>query len=211
MARQAAPQKEKRIRRTPEDAKALILSAAEACMMAAGPAGLRLQDVAQKAGVSHPTILHHFGSREGLVQALNRNTLEQLKTGLVSNMRSADPNDDGIAQTFAVYRNGLAQRMIWLLQTPGTAPVSGAPMAEEIANALHAVRLRFAPPGAVIDIEDSRAVVQLIAIAAFGDAIMGPRTRHAMGYRTDEQEQAERERFETWFRKLIMTHLTGKA
>jgi hypothetical protein len=48
----------KRIRRTPEEARRLILDAAEACMAKAGPAGLRLQEVAEAAGVSHPTILH---------------------------------------------------------------------------------------------------------------------------------------------------------
>ena len=71
-------QKQKRVRRRPEEAKALILDAAEASMKAGGPAALRLQDVARAAGVSHPTILHHFGSREGLVRALNLRSLEAL-------------------------------------------------------------------------------------------------------------------------------------
>jgi AcrR family transcriptional regulator len=50
----------KRIRRTPEEARRLILDAAEASMAIEGPAGLRLLTVAMQAGVSHPTILHHF-------------------------------------------------------------------------------------------------------------------------------------------------------
>ncbi len=82
------PTGKKRIRRKPEDARALILDAAEKSMAAHGPAGIRLQDVAQQAGVSHPTILHHFGSREGLVRALNQRTLEDLKGALI-----ADPNN----------------------------------------------------------------------------------------------------------------------
>ena len=41
----------KRIRRTPEQARRLILDAAEACMGSAGPAGLRLTQVAEKAGI----------------------------------------------------------------------------------------------------------------------------------------------------------------
>ncbi len=48
-------------------------------MAAGGPAGLRLQEVAKAAGVSHPTILHHFGSREGLIQALNLRSVEQFR------------------------------------------------------------------------------------------------------------------------------------
>ena len=48
-------------------------------MAASGPAGLRLEAVAKAAGVSHPTILHHFGSREGLIHALNGKTVEQFE------------------------------------------------------------------------------------------------------------------------------------
>jgi AcrR family transcriptional regulator len=39
--------KEKRVRRKPEEARALILDAAQASMAADGPAGIRLQDVAR--------------------------------------------------------------------------------------------------------------------------------------------------------------------
>ncbi len=49
----------------------MILEAAQASIARSGPAGLRLQEVAEAAGVSHPTILHHFESREGLIRALN--------------------------------------------------------------------------------------------------------------------------------------------
>ena len=60
----------KRIRRTPEEARRLILEAAQARIASTGPDGLRLQDIAADAGLSHPTILHHFGNREGLVREL---------------------------------------------------------------------------------------------------------------------------------------------
>ena len=60
----------RRVRRTPEEAKRLILETAQALVARTGPQGLRLQDIAAEAGISHPLILHHFGSREGLVRAL---------------------------------------------------------------------------------------------------------------------------------------------
>ena len=72
----------KRVRRTPQDARRLILDAAEASMVSKGPAGIRLQDVARAAGASHSNVLHHFGSRAGLIEALNRRTLDDLKTML---------------------------------------------------------------------------------------------------------------------------------
>ena len=58
----------KPVRRTPDEAWRLILDAAQAAIARTGPEGLRLHDIATAAGISHPLILHHFGSRAGLVR-----------------------------------------------------------------------------------------------------------------------------------------------
>ena len=78
-ARRSRMAARKRVRRTPEKARSLILDAAQASLASRGPAGIRLQDVARAAGVSHSNVLHHFGSRAGLIEALNRRTLDDLK------------------------------------------------------------------------------------------------------------------------------------
>ena len=98
----------KRVRRTPEDARALILDAAQKTMGAEGPAALRLQDVAKEAGVSHPTILHHFGSREGLVKALNHRSLEALRNGVIARLDSAQKTE------FAGNAIALDERQVWM-------------------------------------------------------------------------------------------------
>lgn len=176
-------------------------------MTAAGPAGLRLQDVARAAGVSHPTILHHFGSREGLVRALNQRSLEALRNNVISRLDSAQPGDENIKQTFAAYRDGVAQRLLWLIQSAAPETPGGLKFFDEIADALHALRVKFAQPGTVPDIADSRAVVHLTTIAAFGDAVIGARLRRGSG----ERETASRDRFETWFAELIGLYLNDKA
>jgi AcrR family transcriptional regulator len=199
--------KPKRVRRRPEDAKRLILDAAEACMAEHGPASLRLQDVARAAGVSHPTILHHFGSREGLVRALNRRTFEELKNLMIRQMPEAQSGHEGIRLTFAAYRNGLAQRVLWLLQSPSPPPPDSLPVFDEIVRSLHEMRLRFAMPGVKIDIADSRAIVHLTAIAAFGDAIIGPRLRQSSG----AKEKNGSQRFEKWFSSLLDVYMRADA
>ena len=55
---------------SPEQAQQAILDAAESLMIEVGPAGLRISAVAKKAGMAHPNIIHHFGSRDGLINAL---------------------------------------------------------------------------------------------------------------------------------------------
>jgi len=209
LERRNSVNKNKRIRRTPEEARRLILAAAEADMAAGGPAGLRLEAVAKAAGVSHPTILHHFGSREGLIQALNRKTVEQLKTVLLKDLsRAPSTSEDAIASTFAAYRDGLAQRMVWLMQSGQPMAPQGLPVFDEMVEALHAFRLSWAGPHARFDVEDTRAIIHLTTIAAFGDAILGARLRRAV----DAQEEARlRARFEHWFGEMLNVYFRDKA
>src|SRR5271156_2940442 len=121
----------------------MILDAAETRMTVDGPAGLRLQEVARAAGVSHPTILHHFGSREGLVRALNQRSLESLRNSVLARLDNAKSGDDSIKQTFAAYRDGMAQRLLWLIQSAAPETPGGLKFFDEIVDALHAVRLKF--------------------------------------------------------------------
>ena len=195
--------KEKSVRRKPEEARALILDAAQASMAADGPAGIRLQDIARLAGVSHPTILHHFGSREGLVQALNQRTLEDFRAAMLANMQAASGNgDDGIALSFAMYRNGLAQRMLWLLQA-GPEPEGRMDIFDTLVNALHDLRKGFARPGHE---PPCRNVVHLVTVAAMGDALIGTRLRRA-----GAEERAAGAAFEKWFSDLITLFLKSKV
>lgn len=210
MADRKSTSKNKRVRRSPADARQLILEAAEAGMAAGGPAGLRLQEVAKAAGVSHPTILHHFGSREGLIQALNLKTIEHLKAVLLGVMRATpSSSEDAIAPIFAAYRGGLAQRMVWLMQSGNIAMgPAGLPTLDEMVLALQALRERMAGPGAAIDIADTRAIVHLTTIAAFGDAILGKRLRQAPNA---EEEIARRDWFENWFGNVLNAYMTRKS
>jgi AcrR family transcriptional regulator len=199
--------KKKRLRRKPEDAQAHILDAAEILMArGGGPAALRLQDVARQAGVSHPTILHHFGNREGLVRALNHRAAERLTEGAIAGM-SSDSGYDGIKATFSAYRDGLAQRLIWLMQSPEQPAAARIELFERVVATFLRARKSFAAPGAAApDLFDTRAVLHLVTIAAFGDALIGARLRHA-----GAKEAAKRAAFERWFSELLDGYLRAKA
>jgi len=201
----------KRIRRTPEDARRVILDAAEQVMARTGPGGLRLQEVALAAGVSHPTILHHFESREGLIRALNRRTLEGLGDVLRAQMAPPVPGGgkgDGIRAAFAAYRGGFAQRIVWLIQSEAQSPdqQTGPSLVEEMAERLHALRVQLSPPGRAPDLADSQAVVHLITVAALGDALVGARLRRAGD---EAAEISRRDAFEDWLAALINRHIQG--
>lgn len=197
----------KRVRRRPEDAQAHILDAAEALIAkGGGPAALRLQDVARQAGVSHPSILHHFGNREGLVQALNRRAVERLAESAIAEI-SSGPSGEGLKATFSAYRDGLAQRLIWLMQSLEQPPPARTELFERVVGSFHQARKAFTAPGvAAPDPFDSRAVIHLVNIAAFGDALIGARLRQA-----GAKEAAKRAAFERWFSELLDMYLRAKA
>ncbi len=59
-----------RKRRSPDDARALILQSAETVLGEKGPDRATLRDVAQAAGVSHALVTHYFKTYDALVQSV---------------------------------------------------------------------------------------------------------------------------------------------
>lgn len=85
--------KSPRIRRSPEESRANILSAAERLLTESGPQTLRLADVAKEAGVANATVLHHFGTISGVHTAL----MERMIAGLVEYVLDIHVTEDTMA------------------------------------------------------------------------------------------------------------------
>ncbi len=81
----------RRVRRSPEAARENILQSAERLLLERGPQGLKLVEVAQGAGVSHATVLHHFGSIDGVQTALAEAMIRQLVARVLEAERPDDP------------------------------------------------------------------------------------------------------------------------
>ena len=192
----------KRIRRTPDETRRLILDAAQAAIARTGPEGLRLHDIAAAAGISHPLILHHFGSRAGLVRALTREAIAEFKDKLVAAMTERDYSiEQQLDRVFDAFRNGLGQRLAWLATVDPDNDQGGATMIQrEIADHLHARRVATAPPGITVAREDSQFLVYLIATTALGDAIYGAQFRRSAGLEEGPETDS---RFRAWLAALI--------
>jgi len=195
----------RRVRRTPGEAKRLILETAQTLVARNGPQGLRLQDIAAEAGISHPLILHHFGNRAGLMRALTREAAAELKDRLVGAMTQPEYSVGAqLDQVFDAFRGGLAQRLAWLaVEDPDGAPANTALILREIADTLHARRVAAAAPDATVAREDTECMIHLVATAAFGDAMYGDQLRRSAGIAADEESAR---RFRTWFAELIREH-----
>ena len=197
-----------RVRRSPEEARRLILATAQALIARTGPEGLRLQDIAAEAGISHPLILHHFKSRAGLVRALTRQTAAEFKDRLVAALAQPELTTEAlIDRVFDAFAGGLGQRLAWLaiMDPEGMDPEGEADepatVQSEIAETLHMRRLAAAPPGREVTREDTQWLMHLVAIAAFGEAMHGVRLRRGLGC-----DEGETRRFRAWFAALIREH-----
>lgn len=204
-ASKAAPARPRRVRRTGEEARKLILDAAEKRLAEIGPEGIRLQDIAADVGISHPAILHHFQNREGLVAALVDRTLTHLREALVdviarghSGAIDTDAMMDAVFDTLS--DRGHARLLAWLALSNRVEPKPGAgrEMLRELTDLVHDMVSRAAArrgqpaPGK----DDTRFYILLAATTAFGEAIVGKGLYRAAGLGDDPQAQH-------WFRERL--------
>jgi AcrR family transcriptional regulator len=208
--RTSTPRRAKRTRRSAEEARSAILDAAEVRLRSVGPAGIRLQQVARDVGVSHPAILHHFGSREGLVEAVVGRAMSQLEEELVQAVGDDIVLEDKAAEmlerVFTVLgERGYGRIMAWVLLSghrPGEERTIGT-----IARAVHARRCalhaeKHAEKDSVPSFDDTLFTVLCAALASFGDAVAGPEMRRSAGL-TDTSAKP----FRRWLARLLIEHL----
>ena len=186
-----------RRRRLPAaQARERILEAAQKRLAEGGPDAVRLQAVAADLGISHPTILHHFGSRDGLMEALETRAMRALQEDLLAASGSAADSLDRVARTMG--DEGHARLLAWwVLHGGGPGEQFDWGMLRDLADAIHARRVASAaeegqPPP---DAEDTVFVVRLAAVALFGEALLGDILTRSAGL---EDEADTSRRFRSW-------------
>lgn len=202
-----------RVRRTAEDARAAILDAAEKRLIEAGPAGIRLQEVAADVGVSHPTVLHHFGSREGLVDAVVERNAGALQRDLLAEIAKSPVGTEPVVHMLESVARVLGPRhhariVAWLALEGHAMP--GPTGFETVARAAHALRTtRLAERGKKApDYEDTYFIVLLAGFSLFADAIAGPFFR---GEGKGPKAAQTSARFRAWLAPLIREQLEREA
>lgn len=73
---------EPRIRRRPDEAQSLILSAAEAMLVEGGVSAIQVRAVANRVGMTDAGVTYYFKSRDGLLRALLRHGGHRIRTAV---------------------------------------------------------------------------------------------------------------------------------
>ena len=170
--------------KSPQEAQDAILDAAEALMVEVGPAGLRISAVAKKAGMAHPNIIHHFGSREGLINALaervGRRATERI-TQAIDEAVKADPKKrvEAMTRVFdTAYQGDEGKAAVWL-HLSGAESSLKANM-HSIVEMSHRFRQSIEPDA---ERENTNRLVMLVTLALVGEVVSGAGIKRCPGIR----------------------------
>ena len=175
-----------RRRRTAAETRSLILEAAERRLLGGGPEAVRLQEIAADAGISHPAILHHFGSREGLVEAMISRGLASLQAQFLEGWPSQKvPDIEGTLDRFyeVASRRRVARLLAWLILSGQSSQAMKQGILRPAAERMHAGRVRKAEKEGrpLPDLAESLFATALLSIIVLGDSLFGPSVRRAIG------------------------------
>ena len=204
-----------RSRRTGDEARRAILAAAERRLVRGGPEAIRLQEIAADAGISHPAVLHHFGSREQLVAALVEHAMQGLQESLLAIVENRPPEADRsfdvrvervarmAEETHEVLgARGYARVLAWLVLSGRHLPPLREEFFSRFARALHATRVerRRAEGRARPALEETLFGAAMAMVTLLGDALFGDLVRPAVGLPADPEVGR---RFRRWMAEMV--------
>jgi TetR/AcrR family transcriptional regulator, repressor for neighboring sulfatase len=173
----------RRRRRTPEEAKREALASARALLMAGGPDAVTLAAIAKDIGVTHAALLHHFGSAAGLQSELIAMMVKNLGDtlgALVSRLRTdRSVPFEIVTEVFKAFDEGGAGRLAaWVALSGDLSHLE--PIRAAVLDLVDAIGERLGDTDKQARTRISAAVL-LIAVSAFGDALIGAPLREMLG------------------------------
>lgn len=180
-------EKPKRIRRTAEEARTVILEVAASRLASMGLEGLNISGVAKQAGMSHGTVIHHFGSTAAMREALFAQMTGALLQGIVTALGHQQSPEQILDRLFATLSGGGHGKLLaWLALEPQAfdAPSDRGAMFSSIVETIARESGHQ---------ENARQTVFLVALAAVGLSISGDQLADLVGLTGEEQQQ-----FPTW-------------
>jgi AcrR family transcriptional regulator len=172
----------KRTRRTRAASRQAILAAAEAIMLAEGPDAVRVQRVAAAVGVTDAAVHYHFGSRQGLIEALLRHSGRRLVREIAA---AGAAGEDGRLDLTAVsramkaaYVDAGAGRMAMWLALAGWRPQGSGMLDGLIARA-----------GDGEPTPETRHLIALLSAVHIAQAVVGEALMRSVGAPSDEAGQ----------------------
>ena len=196
--------KTKRIRRTPEEARELILDAAQTLLKERGPDSVRLKTIAAEVGISHGTVAYHFKTAAELKATLQRRISRDIRQDLLAGLSVAgEAPADGLFETAlaAMSAPERAPLLAWLIAT------GHPPFPDASERGLERIAASLADR-ASLPLEQVKPLVLLAVLAMFGDSLVGDSVRARLGLSATAAARAD---FRQWLIKLVSGELRRGA
>lgn len=183
-------------------AKTAILDAAEKLMIDVGPAGIRISAVAKLAGMAHPNIIHHFGSRDGLLEAIAKRVGEKATQRITEAIRQAtqaNREDKVAAMTHVLdvaYAGDQGRIAVWLHMSG--AESSFKENMQNIVELSQSLRRSIDPQA---NLENTERLVMLVTLALVGEVVSGESVKEALGFDADKGSRAN---FRQWLAEILL-------
>lgn len=203
-----------RTRRSPDEARRLILEAAEKRLAAGGPDAVRVQHIAADLGITDAAIYHHFKNREGLLDALARFGARNLKTAMEDVIARFDGDREDIDAVAALAletfeRRGYARLVLWL-SIAGIPSDRGSGMFDNLGRAFERRFLAASPPGTdkATAARDARFLATLLVLVVFAEPMLGTISRRSIGLGGGRATTLQ---FRRWFSGAMLSLLEKGA
>ena len=182
-----------RKRRSRAESKELILTAAQSLLLEKGPEALKVAHIAKRAKISHPLILHHLGSADGVLLALQEVIARDIRNQLLDSIESFSLEDDIFQVLSSLSSSNSGRLMAWLV-VRGCSPF---PPAEE-KGLLQVLELLYQKTGR--DKGELGQMILLMLFTMYGEAMFGEELRLRLGVEHTEETQ---KRFQIWLLSLF--------
>jgi AcrR family transcriptional regulator len=131
-----------------------VLDAAQEVFADAGLAAAKLADIAERAGIRRPSLLHHFETKEALYAATVQRCFARLRTGLLEAMHTDGGFERRLVATVAGYAefleaNPTVARLILRELVSGQGPGARI-LVEEVAPLVNIVEAFLRREGAAV-------------------------------------------------------------
>lgn len=207
--REVAVEQAPRKRRAVETARLEILNAAQRLLVAGGPDAVKVKVIAKEIGVTDAAVHYHFGSREGLLEALLAHCGREMKKELSVAIERWDRDAFDLGELARILDDAFRRRAVgplamWMRVAGWRSRGQG--MLRTHAEDIHHARVERARatgrPAPQLD--DSLFTLSLLATVLWADSVAGDDWRRAVGLSGDAET---RDRFRAWFVQLLGRHV----
>ena len=203
----------RRTRRSAEASRDHILGVAERRLAAHGLNGLNIADIAREAEISHGTLLHHFGSSDGMRRALVARMAESLLDEVLSLEAAAEPDLDRMSSFFErlfahLSSGGHARLIAWLMLARDGKASEARPMAataERFDHLVDIIARRLEGAGQPETDRKARYIVLLVISSAVGLGVARDTLLPQLAL-----NQGDEARYARWLARVIGEHLVGQ-